>query len=96
MELSRTGIQLATKYDTKMERTNKPNWDGLRYIWGDFYSNDTLTDEQAITLLNNKGLSEKDFAALPEGYKKAEPKAEVKQPFPQQPKQFNSPKRRKK
>ena len=95
MELAQTGIQLATKYDTKMERTNKPKWEGLRFIWGDFYSHETLTDEQAINLLNNKGLSESDFSVLPEGYKKPEAKAEAKQPLPQQPKQFNNKRRNK-
>ncbi len=66
-----------------MERTNKPNWKGLRFIWGDFYSDELLTDEQAISLLNNKGLSESDFAKLPEGYKK-EVKPEPVQEAPKQ------------
>jgi len=70
-ELKLTGLKRAANY-TVMERTCKPKWSGLRFIWGDHYSDETLTDEQAIKLLKNKGLQERDFEILPKGYK--EPK----------------------
>lgn len=76
LELQTTGLDKAAKYNTIMERTNKPNWKGLRFIWGDHYSNETLTDEQAIKLLKNGGLRESDFEKLPEAYLN-EPKPET-------------------
>lgn len=75
-----------------IERTCKPNWKGLRFIWGDHYSDTTITDEQAIKLLKNKGLSESDFKVLPKGYKDETPetweevKKEIKKPVKRQPK----------
>ncbi|HPV57777.1 MAG TPA: hypothetical protein PKW61_11660, partial [Tenuifilaceae bacterium] len=46
-----------------------------------FVYSDTITDEIALYLLNNKLLSESDFTKLPDGYnqKKDELKQEVEQ-----------------
>jgi hypothetical protein len=75
-EIQLTGLQRAVKLREAMERTNKPNWIGNRFVWGAFYNDQTITDEQAITLLKNGGLSETDFKVLPLAYKD-EPKKDT-------------------
>ena len=92
-ELKLTGLQQAAKHKEIMERTCIPKWKGLRFIWGDHYSDATITDEQAIRLLKNKGLNESDFKKLPEGYLEKKPetwdeiKEEIKpKPVKRQPK----------
>lgn len=49
------------------ERTCKPKWRGLRFIDGNHYSNESITDEQAIKLLKKGSLKESDFKVLPAG-----------------------------
>ena len=78
-ELKLTGLKKAKVMESKVNRTCKPKWKGLRYIWGDFYSDETITDEQAIKLLKSKGLQELEFEVLPEGYKSST-KAKAKEP----------------
>lgn len=63
------------------ERTNKPAWNGLKFIRqaGEHYHADLLTDELAISLLKRGFLTEKDFVILPkiEAENKAENQAEL-------------------
>ena len=81
-ELKRTGIERAKKYDMVQIRTCELKHKGnvLVQKYGFVYS-DTLTDDIALYLLNNKLLSESDFTKLPDGYnqKKDEPKQEIEQ-----------------
>jgi hypothetical protein len=51
-------------------RTCKPNFVGLKFISGDHYAAEFLTDEQAIYLLNKGYVKENEFDILPEGWKK--------------------------
>jgi hypothetical protein len=51
------------------KRTCKPNFKGLRYIGGAFHGHylaETLTDKQAVEMLNAGVLKETDFDVLPE------------------------------
>ena len=49
-------------------RTCVPNWNGLRYINGDHYSDKYITDKQAFYLLMNGLLTENEFKVLPKEY----------------------------
>lgn len=59
-------------YEKIKARTCKPAWNGLKFIHAEarHYSNEYLTDEQAILLLERGHLTEKDFVILPSGYLK--------------------------
>lgn len=73
-ELCLTGITKAMDYEKIKARTCKPAWNGLKFIHAEarHYSNEYLTDEQAILLLERGHLTEKDFVILPSGYLKNE------------------------
>lgn len=67
-QLKKDGMK---KAETNMKRTCKPNWNGNMYISKEArHFNDLfITDEQAITLLKRKHISEDKFSVLPDGYK---------------------------
>lgn len=69
-ELKKTGIMKAEKLEAIKNRTCKPKWNGLRLINGDHFSNEWITDEEAIKLLQRGYLNESDFDVLPDGFKK--------------------------
>jgi len=68
-QLKKDGIMKA-KENTK--RTCKPNWKGNIYISKEarHFNDIHTTDEEAITLLKRKHISEDMFSILPEGYGK--------------------------
>ena len=69
-ELCLTGIAKAMDYEKIKTRTCKPAWKGLMFIHSEarHYSDEFITDEQAIVLLERGHLTEKDFVTLPSGY----------------------------
>lgn len=64
-QLKFNGMELAENFDKP--RTCKPSWVGLRYISGaaKHFDADTLTDRDALFLLEKGALSESDFDILP-------------------------------
>ena len=64
-ELKLTGKMKAELHEEIKSRTCVPNWNGLRYINGDHYSDKYITDKQAFYLLMNGLLSENEFKVLP-------------------------------
>lgn len=77
-ELKTTGQMKAVQMEEVQNRTNVPNWEGLRYIQGDHYSNLYITDRQAINLLTLGLLNETDFKVLPKEYISAKTAHETK------------------
>ena len=77
-ELKTTGKMKAEQMEEVQNRTNVPNWEGLRYIHGDHYSNLYITDRQAINLLTLGLLNETDFKVLPKEYISAKTAHETK------------------
>lgn len=69
-QLMHDGITKAMDYEKIKARTCKPAWNGLKFIHAEarHYSNEYLTDDQAIVLLERGHLTEKDFVTLPNGY----------------------------
>ena len=77
-------------------RTCKPNWKGLRFIKGNHYNNENITDAEAIKLLRAGLLQHSDFEVLPEGlviknYSKQE-NTEAKRPQPTKRKNYKKAK----
>lgn len=68
--LKQDGIEKANLYNKVMTRTCKPKFKGIVQIskYG-MVNAETMTDEVALYLLNNKLLTESYFEKLPEGYK---------------------------
>jgi hypothetical protein len=69
-KLQLEGKQTLNLYSQVMERTNKPKWKGVKYLpqTANHYNSDTLTDAQALDLLEKKFLKETDFEVLPVKY----------------------------
>ena len=67
-ELKLTGKMKAELHEEIKARTCVPNWNGLRYINGDHYSDKYITDKQAFYLLMNGLLTENEFKVLPKEY----------------------------
>jgi len=68
-QLKKDGMK---KAETNIKRTCKPKWRGNMYISKEArHFNDLfITDEEAITLLKRKHITEDMFSVLPEGYGK--------------------------
>ena len=71
-QLKKDGMSKARKLEMAKERTCKPNWNGLCYSSKacKHFSNETITDGEAIDALNKGYLFESQFDVLPENYKK--------------------------
>lgn len=66
-QLKKDGMKKAEK---NIKRTCKPNWKGNKYISKEarHFNSDFITDEEAITILKRKSISEDEFSVLPDGY----------------------------
>lgn len=69
-QLNLNGLEMIDLYLEAKNRTCIPNFKGLRYVREEarHYSNEYLTDAQAIYLLNAGYLKENEFIKLPDGY----------------------------
>jgi hypothetical protein len=69
-KLQNEGKKQLILYSQVMERTNKPKWKGVKYLpqTASHYNSDTITDAQALDLLERKFLKESDFETLPLKY----------------------------
>lgn len=93
-ELKLTGKMKAELHEEIKSRTCVPNWNGLRYINGDHYSDKYITDKQAFYLLMNGLLSENEFKVLPKEYADLIAKKATKE-APEQPEKTEQPKQTK-
>ena len=85
-QLKKMNMNAIERAEKVKNRTCKPNWKGLRFIKGNHYNNENITDDEAITLLRAGLLQHSDFEVLPDGlviknYSKQE-NTEVKRPRP--------------
>jgi hypothetical protein len=81
-QLKINGMEKAELLEKAKNRTCKPFWKGNKYIPKivcRHYSDQFITDEEAIMLLNKGLLNEKDFIKLPDGYKKIEEKIQKRE-----------------
>lgn len=82
-ELKKDGMERALNYEEIKNRTCKPAWNGLKYIsatarhWND----KLITDKDAVYLLENKHVTEKDFEILPKEWGKPIPEEKIKEQF---------------
>lgn len=71
-ELQKTGIIKAMEYNEIQNKTNVPNWQGIKFICKNgkaFHVNsEWMPDLKAFDLLVNGFLSESDFKILPQKY----------------------------
>lgn len=69
-QLKKNGLQMAQNYDVIKTRTNQPNWVGIIAVsaTNKHYNSETISDEEATNLLNNKYLEERYFKVLPQPY----------------------------
>lgn len=67
-QLKKNGIEMAKKYEEVQKRTCVPAWVGLKYIpkAAKHFSNEWITDEEALMLLNIEALTEEDFKVMPQ------------------------------
>jgi len=79
-QLKTDGIMKAELQQEIKERTLTPNWVGHKHLkGGHIVSSITITDKQAVLLLDKKILKDSDFKTLPESYNsKSAKKKEVK------------------
>ena len=72
-QLVKNGIEMAEKYEDVQKRTCVPAWVGLKYVpkAARHYSNEWITDKEAIYLLEIEALTEEDFEVMPTDLKPA-------------------------
>ena len=81
-ELKLKGLEMAEKYEEVQKRTCVPNWTGLNYKreTARHYSDEWITDNEAVELLKAGVFTKNEFKVLPEGYTEIEGEVEATKP----------------
>lgn len=66
-QLKKMDMNAIERAEKVKNRTCKPKWKGLRFIKGNHYNNENITDDEAIMLIRAGYLQHSDFEKLPDG-----------------------------